>query len=111
MNFTAILENWPLILFILFCTAGFIQIFYFLFFFIRLAFYKDKASESSRTNPVSVVVCARDEAGNLASYLPGILVQDYPTTHEVIVVNDNSYDDSKYVLEELQKSYRAVTGC
>lgn len=108
MNFTAILENWPLILFILFCTAGFIQVFYFLFFFIRLAFYKDKASESSRTNPVSVVVCARDEAGNLANYLPGILVQDYPTTHEVIVVNDNSYDDSKYVLEELQKSYRQL---
>ena len=108
MNFTAILEHWPLILFILFCTAGFIQIFYFLFFFIRLAFYKDKAADSSRTNPVSVIVCARDEAGNLASYLPGILVQDYPTTHEVIVVNDNSYDDSKYVLEELQKSYRQL---
>jgi cellulose synthase/poly-beta-1,6-N-acetylglucosamine synthase-like glycosyltransferase len=26
----------------------------------------------------------------------------------VIVVNDNSYDDSKYVLEELQRSYRQL---
>lgn len=40
--------------------------------------------------------------------LPGVLVQHYKTTHEVIVVNDNSYDESKYLLEELQKSFRQL---
>jgi cellulose synthase/poly-beta-1,6-N-acetylglucosamine synthase-like glycosyltransferase len=32
-------------------------------------------------------------------------MQDYPTLHEVIVVNDNSVDDSKYLLADLQKTF------
>jgi glycosyltransferase involved in cell wall biosynthesis len=48
----------------------------------------------------------RDEDENIARNLPGVLVQKYPTTHEVIVVNDNSVDDSKYILEELKKTFR-----
>jgi len=75
---------------------------------MRLVFHKTKTKSSSRTNAVSVIICARDEAENLAKNLPGVLVQDYKTTHEVIVVNDNSYDDSKYVLEELKKTFRQL---
>jgi len=56
--------------------------------------------------PVSIIICGRDEAANLAKNLPGILVQEYQTTHEVIVVNDNSTDDSKYILEEYQRSFK-----
>ena len=56
-----------------------------------------------------MVICARDEAGNIAANLPGVLVQEYDSTQEVIVVNDNSYDDSKYVLEELQKTYKQLS--
>ncbi|HSN62267.1 MAG TPA: glycosyltransferase, partial [Ferruginibacter sp.] len=52
--------------------------------------------------------CARDEAENLAMNLPGVLVQNYKTTHEVIVVNDNSFDESKYILEELKKEFRQM---
>ena len=40
--------------------------------------------------------------------LPGVLVQDYPTTHEVIVVNDNSFDDTKYILAELKKTFKKL---
>ena len=94
-----LLHNWRTIIFIIFCTVTFIQLFYYLFFFMRLVFHKTKTKSSSRTNAVSVIICARDEAENLAKNLPGVLVQDYKTTHEVIVVNDNSYDYSKYVLE------------
>ncbi len=83
-----------------------IQIFYYLFFFVRLVFFKTKNKESSHTHPVSVIICARDEAANLAKNLPGSLVQLYPTTHEVIVVNDNSFDDSKYLLEEFERTFR-----
>jgi glycosyltransferase involved in cell wall biosynthesis len=75
---------------------------------MRLAFFKSKPKAQTQTHPVSVVICARDEAANLADNLPGILVQDYPTTHEVIVVNDNSFDDSKYLLEELQKTFKQL---
>jgi len=112
------LEQWPLLLFILLCVVlaiqlfyylfFFTQLFYYLFFFTRLAFYKSSNVNNTQTHAVSVVVCARDEAANLAKNLPGILVQDYPTTHEVVVVNDNSYDDSRYVLEELKKEFKQM---
>jgi glycosyltransferase involved in cell wall biosynthesis len=83
-----------------------IQIFYYLFFFIRVAFFKSKDKFQSQTHPVSVVICTRDEAHNLELNMPGILTQTYPTTHEVVVVNDNSFDDTKYFLEELQKVFK-----
>lgn len=55
---------------------------------------------------MSVIVCARDEDENLARHLPGLLVQEYPSTYEVIAVNDNSVDDSKYILQELKKTFK-----
>ena len=108
MNFLSLLPNGSIVLFIVFCIVILIQLFYFLFFFLRLAVYKPVNKPISQTHPVSVIICARDEAGNLAAYLPGILVQSYPTSHEVIVVNDNSFDDSKYFLEELKKSFKQL---
>jgi glycosyltransferase involved in cell wall biosynthesis len=96
------------IIFLAFCIITFIQLFYYLFFFLRLAIHKSKAKNVSQTHPVSVIVCARDEAANLVRNLPGALVQKYPTTHEVIVVNDNSLDESKYILEEYQRSFKQL---
>jgi glycosyltransferase involved in cell wall biosynthesis len=103
-----VLLHWQVLLFVLLCAVTFIQLFYFLFFFSRLAFYRVKPKTITQTHAVSVIVCARDEAANLASNLPGILIQDYSTTHEVIVVNDNSYDESKYLLEALKKEYKQM---
>ncbi len=57
-------------------------------------------------HPVSVIICARDEANNLVTNLPGVLVQQYSTTHEIVLVNDNSEDESKYLLEEFRKSFK-----
>jgi cellulose synthase/poly-beta-1,6-N-acetylglucosamine synthase-like glycosyltransferase len=96
------------IIFYCFCFATAVQVFYYLFFFSRLAFYRSETKNISQTHPVSVIVCARDEAANLAKNLPGILVQKYSTTHEVIVVNDNSIDDGKYVLEEYQREFKQL---
>jgi glycosyltransferase involved in cell wall biosynthesis len=75
---------------------------------MRLAFYKPKPKTTSQTHPVSVIICARDEAANLAKNLPGSLVQQYRTTHEVIVVDDNSFDDTKYLLEEFKKTFKQL---
>jgi glycosyltransferase involved in cell wall biosynthesis len=82
------------------------QLFYYLFFFLRIALFKSKDKFQSQTHPVSVVICTRDEAHNLENNLPTVLTQTYPTTHEVVVVNDNSFDDTKYFLEELQKVFK-----
>ncbi|MEO8823550.1 MAG: glycosyltransferase, partial [Ginsengibacter sp.] len=70
--------------------------------------FKPKSKSISQTHPVSVIICARDEAENLVKNLPGALVQKYKTTHEVIVVNDNSLDESKYILEEFQRTFKQL---
>lgn len=108
MNLWEFLSKPANIAFISFCLIVAIQVFYYLYFFIRLAFYKKKNRPISQTHPVSVIVCARDEAANLVKNLPGALVQQYKTTHEVIVVNDNSFDESKYILEEFKKSFKQL---
>ena len=96
---------WDIILYV-FAAVTVIQLLYYGFFFRRVAFFKKKEKEKSQQHPVSVIVCSRDEAGNLAFNLPGVLVQTYPTTHEVIVVNDNSIDETKYLLDELKKTFK-----
>ncbi|RYY56865.1 MAG: glycosyltransferase [Chitinophagaceae bacterium] len=98
--------HWSVILFSAFAAAAAIQVFYYLFFFRRISWYQPKERGNSQQHPVSVIVCARDEDENLAKFLPGILVQKYPTSYQVITVNDNSLDDSKYILEELGKTFK-----
>lgn len=92
-----------------FLTAGvvlmvctFVQLFYYTIF-SKLVFYRKKNSNPAR-EPVSVVICAKNESDNLMKYLPGILTQEYPD-FEVVVVNDCSEDDTETVLENLQKEY------
>jgi glycosyltransferase involved in cell wall biosynthesis len=92
--------------FYLFCVVTAVQLAYYLFLFKKVSFFTPKPKEKSQQHPVSVIVCARDEAANLAKNLPGILVQQYPSTREVIVVNHNSQDETRYLLEEFQKTFK-----
>jgi len=91
--------------FISFCTVIAVQVLYYLFLFARLAFYKKPDNPQQQEQSLSVIVCARDEARNLLRNLPGILVQQYDTEHEIIVVNDNSVDESRFILDEFKKSF------
>jgi len=100
--------NWGPIVFYVFATVTAVQVFYYTWFFLRIAFFTSKPKTRSQHHPVSVIVCARDEDENLARNLPGLLVQSYPSTYEVVVVNDNSLDDSKFVLQELKKTFRSL---
>ncbi|MBK7562552.1 MAG: glycosyltransferase [Chitinophagaceae bacterium] len=100
--------NWGEILFFLFIAVVIVQLYYYVFFFGRVAFYKSKPKTQSQQHPVSVIICARDEDENLARNLPGVLVQSYRSTYEVVTVNDNSMDDSKYILQELKKTFRSL---
>jgi cellulose synthase/poly-beta-1,6-N-acetylglucosamine synthase-like glycosyltransferase len=108
MIFSAILGQGSLLLFVFFILLVFIRIFYLAFFFCRLAFYKAKNKDTYRSNAISLIICARDEAANLAKNLPGVLLQKYNSTHEILVVNDNSFDDTKYLLEELSKEFKIL---
>ena len=80
-----------------------VQMCYYLGVFVRIR-RKPKAKQYLSPVPVSVVICARNEAANLREKLPAVLEQDYPD-FEVIVVNDSSTDDSALVLAELKQKY------
>lgn len=54
--------------------------------------------------PVSVIICARNEDDNLTEFLPKILMQNYPE-FEVVVVNDCSIDNTENVIDEFAKIF------
>jgi cellulose synthase/poly-beta-1,6-N-acetylglucosamine synthase-like glycosyltransferase len=78
-----------------------IQLFYLLYFFLRVGRFK-RGNRSENLPSVSVIICARNEDDNLTQNLPLIFNQDYPD-FEVVVVNDCSYDLTGDVLEEFGK--------
>lgn len=73
--------------------------------FGKLAFYKKtQLYDNKSTEPVSVIICARNEDENLTEFLPKVLTQNYPD-FEVIVVNDCSYDNTETVIDEYIKIF------
>lgn len=65
---------------------------------------KDKIQHADQQQGVSVIIVAADNEEQLAENLPHILTQDYPD-YEVIVVDDNSQDDTKELLKRLGEQY------
>lgn len=59
---------------------------------------------SQKLEPVSVIICAKNEDENLTEFLPKVLTQDYPD-FEVIVVNDCSWDNTENVIDEFAKIF------
>ncbi len=100
-----IIANPIYIILIAFGLSLLIQLFFYLFYYSRIVFYRNKSHQEIEKEPVSVIICARNEEENLEKNLPSILTQDYPD-YEVIVVNDCSEDESEFVLERLQKKYK-----
>ncbi len=87
----------------LFSLTILIQLYYIFFIFRRLAFYKtiDVFDEEI---PLSIIIASRNDGEALQENLKYILNQKY-SMFEVIVVNNNSIDNSKHVLSELEKEY------
>ncbi|WP_026837809.1 glycosyltransferase [Gillisia sp. JM1] len=73
-----------------------------LFFIGYFSFASAKESTSNATPPVSVIVCAKNEAENLKDFIPLILEQNY-LNFEVILVNDASVDDTLEVMEYFEE--------
>src|SRR5664280_2232764 len=88
-----------LVIFCIFSSAALIQLFFYLFVYFK------RFTESKKTGePVSIIICARNEAENLKNFLPSVLEQDYPD-FEVVVVNDCSEDNSYDILGTFLKKY------
>jgi biofilm PGA synthesis N-glycosyltransferase PgaC len=87
---------------LVFCFA--VQLYFSLFVHLKLVFTKVEVIPEYGRKPISVIICARNEAENLQRYLPAVLHQNYPD-FEVIVVNDRSWDKTRIVLEEFDAQY------
>jgi len=92
-----------------FVLATTIQLFIWLYYFRRLAVFSKKEnplpSSPPAEIPVSIVICARNEAENLKKNLPLILNQNY-RSFEVVVVDDKSEDETRNILSQYNISYR-----
>jgi biofilm PGA synthesis N-glycosyltransferase PgaC len=82
-----------------------IQLFFSLLVHLKLALVKVESTPARSSKPLSVIICARNEAENLQKYLPYVLHQEYPD-FEVIVVNDRSWDKTREVLEGFTAQYK-----
>ena len=81
------------------------QLYFILFVYSKLARYRVKSyQDHADKKPVSVLICAHNEQDNLQQFLPSILKQDYPD-FEVIVVNDCSSDETKWILQDFASQY------
>ena len=83
-----------------------IQILYYLFFYSFL-FHAKKDKNKTVETPVSIVVCAKNEAENLQEFLPSILNQKY-SDFEVVLVNDASSDDTLEIMESFAKLHTNI---
>jgi glycosyltransferase involved in cell wall biosynthesis len=100
-----LLENPLFFLLIAFGLAFLVQLFFYIFYYFRIVFYKNKAVQNKNKDGVSVIICAKNEQENLEKFLPSILEQDYPN-YEVIVVDDCSEDETEFVIQRLQQKYK-----
>lgn len=93
------------ILFWIFAAIVMIQLLYYWIVFVRLTAHRiPEIRLTDPKPPVSVVIAARDEYLNLYENLPAILEQEYPH-FEVIVVNNESTDESATLLRNFQQQY------
>ncbi len=81
----------------IFLACALIQLLYYLLVFLRLNFVRPFKGVPEFLPPVSVVICAKNEARHLVRNLKVVLIQQY-AQFEVIVVNDQSTDNTADVL-------------
>lgn len=100
-------EHDPLLFIILssLALATLIQLLYYWLVYSKVAFFRQKNEFLRSDEPVSVIVCARDEYYNLKENLPLLLTQDY-SAFEVVVVNHGSEDDTHFLLRDLADEYK-----
>ncbi|RYE22598.1 MAG: glycosyltransferase [Sphingobacteriales bacterium] len=101
--FTFLCPVFATVLFPIFLLAVTIQVAYALYFFARVFHLPITTRSTSPAIPVSIIICAKNEAENLQRNLPAILAQRYANAagkpmFEVVVVNDASDDATDGVL-------------
>lgn len=98
----------PLPEIVFFCLLGAIAVllFFHLVMFSRLAFKRPRV-EPDRSLPISVVICARNEARHLEELIPILMDQDHGE-FELVVVNDRSEDDTAEILQWMKPKHERL---
>lgn len=91
------------IVFYLFIVVVGIQVFFYGIIFNGLIMQKITKPKLKNIS-VSVIICAKNEAKNLKEFLPSIMAQSY-SDFEVILINDNSKDDTLKVMEDFKEKH------
>ena len=94
------------ILFYVFAGVTVLQLFYYLAIFGKFAFIKPQSITPKRI-PVSVIVCAKNEAKKAKQFVPLLAEQDYPD-FEIVLIDDASSDETLDIFEEFEKQYAHV---
>lgn len=79
-----------------------IQFIYYIFIFGSFTFRKNEQLKNNFNQPISVLICAKNEAKNLSKNLPFFLKQDYQN-FELVLINDCSQDNTLEVMEQFKK--------
>lgn len=77
------------------------------YFGFSILLSQPKQHKPKGLHPVSVIVCAKNEAQNLKRLIPELLKQQYPK-FELILVNDASTDDTLDVMEAFAKAHSNI---
>lgn len=98
------------VVFIVFLFCVVIQTGYVLYFFGHIFSLPLRSVKYIPEKPVSIIICAKNEAENLRKNLPLVLSQRYSNStgnsiYEVVVVNDASDDDTEHILTSFQQVY------
>ncbi len=95
-----------LFLFCLFIVVVVIQFLYYVVFFGKFSFAKKQTLTPKRI-PISVIVCAKNEAENVKQFVPILAEQDYPD-FEIVLIDDASSDETLDLFEAFEKQYSNV---
>ncbi|MHA7843589.1 MAG: glycosyltransferase [Winogradskyella sp.] len=88
------------ILFIVFVVIVVIQLIYYSAFLFSFSIQRAE-TQLKKHIPLSVIICAKNEAKNLKKHLPSILDQDY-SNFEVVLVNDSSSDETLKIMKRFE---------
>jgi len=80
-----------------------------IFYLIFITQFKESIVQKSleKSLPISVIICAKNEAENLETFLPSIINQHYPT-FQIVLINDASSDDSLEVMESFASQHANI---
>jgi len=82
-----------------------LQASFYCFVFAKLSFHKQpKPKDNVDFKPVSIIICAKNEANNLSEYLEDVLNQAF-SNFEVVVVDDHSTDKTWEILKNFQATH------